>query len=667
MSKHTAQPETKGIFSYLIADVFGDILTYCDAKQLLLCQCVCKRIARIIEHRQLWRELFQLSWKSEPWICSRGLPKEIEQQVGEKNEALTPSTLSWSWKKYFFLLQKEAAVYQTHVRNPISGKFVWRVQRISPPGVESHMFTLKENTSECAYRMAMEPDMRSYPVTSTPLWYLALEHTGDSLGIYLCGAWDVDAYFGLAVRLGDGTAVSSPHFKRHKFDSNESSYGWMIGIDLLKDKGVEICDDNVIQELVLDIDITYYLATDYDVQQAVADRMSLLEGPSRGEYDDFEIHHMLQTVESFNSLTMYEQNPLHAKQELQIYEKKHSILLPLLEKAENGQVQSVIAGVMWNFLDTSDIIFTEDQIRRVVQVSVNGISNYLLKDEPSENNKEEDKNTETSSSSPATPTTSPNAESSSSTSSSSHKPIPENTAGTSTENSTDGSVLSRRRKCNRWNIQLNANGNGNGMDAATEVFNLLGMLWNLPVTPPFPGRVDFKPLLAKTSDLLNLLFDVLSSGQLCNSHFICLHLLTTLHMHGLLPERYHGLLRGHIKHFMEHPFPSITKVNRFDIDLNLNLRDLADFFIPLLTSNKLECVAFGSICLLEAFHRSSAWDGAVFRVTQQDPPDQLDEPIQVEPINDDWFKTVQFTLPAFKPTFHTIPPPPVVWPTFMEL
>lgn len=123
---------------------------------------------------------------------------------------------------------------------------------------------------------------------------------------------------------------------------------------------------------------------------------------------------------------------------------------------------------------------------------------------------------------------------------------------------------------------------------------LCGLMWNIPVTDRhrriLAGHWAFYPCLAA----------VLSQKQLQRSHFSCLHVLTTLISHGIEPNgapanssftKYMASYLASAESRRSGEHGELQHVQ--DVGVALSLRDVADFFLPLLRSKSIDCVTFG--------------------------------------------------------------------------
>lgn len=133
---------------------------------------------------------------------------------------------------------------------------------------------------------------------------------------------------------------------------------------------------------------------------------------------------------------------------------------------------------------------------------------------------------------------------------------------------------------------------------------LCGLMWNIPITERhrsiLAGHWAFFPCIAA----------VLSQRAYRRSHFSCLHVLTTLRANGVAPVIVPGddesgpsfgkYLRGYLdaqdprsRAAGAVPAAADQLQATENIGVALSLRDVADFFVPLLRSRDLDCVAFG--------------------------------------------------------------------------
>eukprot|EP01012_Entosiphon_sulcatum_P053122 TRINITY_DN7306_c0_g1_i2.p2 TRINITY_DN7306_c0_g1~~TRINITY_DN7306_c0_g1_i2.p2 ORF type:complete len:217 (-),score=38.43 TRINITY_DN7306_c0_g1_i2:47-697(-) len=116
------------------------------------------------------------------------------------------------------------------------------------------------------------------------------------------------------------------------------------------------------------------------------------------------------------------------------------------------------------------------------------------------------------------------------------------------------------------------------------VNTLAGLMWNIPVTP------DYRVMMAQHPCFVPGLQAILDNSLCSRTHFTCLHLLATLRHFDQLPQRGIEVLHRHLPRFVE----GVNPEDASELGVLLSLRDLVDFFLPLIRSRKLECVAFGA-------------------------------------------------------------------------
>jgi hypothetical protein len=130
------------------------------------------------------------------------------------------------------------------------------------------------------------------------------------------------------------------------------------------------------------------------------------------------------------------------------------------------------------------------------------------------------------------------------------------------------------------------------------VNSLTGLMWNIPVTD------KFRQMIASNCGFFPSVFTVLDNPTYSRTHFTCLHLISTLHNYGHVPSSVVGLYRCHLNEFIESKEKS-DDVAPTDVGVLLSVRDVADFFIPLLLSSEDECIRFGAWCINLFYFRSS--------------------------------------------------------------
>eukprot|EP01064_Diplonema_japonicum_P039255 TRINITY_DN9795_c0_g1_i1.p1 TRINITY_DN9795_c0_g1~~TRINITY_DN9795_c0_g1_i1.p1 ORF type:complete len:513 (+),score=50.59 TRINITY_DN9795_c0_g1_i1:65-1540(+) len=114
------------------------------------------------------------------------------------------------------------------------------------------------------------------------------------------------------------------------------------------------------------------------------------------------------------------------------------------------------------------------------------------------------------------------------------------------------------------------------------VNTMCGLMWNIPT-----GKVN-RQLLASHPLFFPSIYSVLCNDEYLRSHVCCLHLLSSLRCHGPLPDRYdnwyHVLLNRYLSKEVRN-------------GVALSHRDIVEFFLPLLFSSDLSCIAFGHRCI----------------------------------------------------------------------
>eukprot|EP01060_Flectonema_neradi_P008043 TRINITY_DN15740_c0_g1_i1.p1 TRINITY_DN15740_c0_g1~~TRINITY_DN15740_c0_g1_i1.p1 ORF type:complete len:519 (+),score=63.46 TRINITY_DN15740_c0_g1_i1:76-1632(+) len=115
------------------------------------------------------------------------------------------------------------------------------------------------------------------------------------------------------------------------------------------------------------------------------------------------------------------------------------------------------------------------------------------------------------------------------------------------------------------------------------VSSLCGLMWNIPITP------ENRSLLTRNRSFFVAIAGVLSNDAYRRSHICCLHILTTLKVHGSLPEPFDRRFSSYLRDYLQ------KNDNRREVPHNvaLSLRDVAEFFLPLVFSSNLDCIAFG--------------------------------------------------------------------------
>ena len=92
--------------------------------------------------------------------------------------------------------------------------------------------------------------------------------------------------------------------------------------------------------------------------------------------------------------------------------------------------------------------------------------------------------------------------------------------------------------------------------------------------------------MASNKHFFPALFSILEDKEYARTHFTCLHLISTLHHYDYLPESMAESFKTHLQNYIDAK-ESICDVTPTDVGVLLSLRDVADFFVPLLRSRKV--------------------------------------------------------------------------------
>eukprot|EP00667_Euglena_gracilis_P009435 EG_transcript_9583 len=132
--------------------------------------------------------------------------------------------------------------------------------------------------------------------------------------------------------------------------------------------------------------------------------------------------------------------------------------------------------------------------------------------------------------------------------------------------------------------------------------SLVEVLWNLVVVP------DFRRMLAAQPSFFPLVAHILPRPKYSQSHVSCLHLLAVLHRDSLVPAAILPLFRHHLQLHLQ-PAPDRPPNGPGPLPralLGISIRDIVDFFAPMLWSGKLECIAFGAWYLLMYYYHDGS-------------------------------------------------------------
>lgn len=238
--------------------------------------------------------------------------------------------------------------------------------------------------------------------------------------------------------------------------------------------------------------------------------------------------------------------PYAVKRYLQEFNGGPLALVNLLEDTRSSlRLQQAAAGALWNILDSSKIYLEENVLRRMINAACLGLHSIFCDER--------------------------------------HQLRQAKTSGH------EGVLpLAGQRKC-ACCYHTDARYDDPTLEPESEfrghlVNTLTGLLWNIPIT------AQYRSLLAANRSFFPSLVAILGDPSVSRTHFSGLHLLSTMHKYNHLPAELVPVFRLHLQEKM-------STGEATDVGVLLSLRDVADFFVPLLLSPKLECVAFGAWCL----------------------------------------------------------------------
>jgi hypothetical protein len=368
----------------------------------------------------------------------------------------------------------------------------------------------------------------------------------DHLGIFLQQKYKpIRCFFSLSVLGDDGTAVSS-HSCPKQFQGgrelDNSTCGWLFSLDSL---APVLGDDR--RELVVELDLTVFP----NELSAVAPLLQLISKEDTPE----ELRRV--TVSSLGDfVTHYAPNPTKAKQYLQELNGGPLPLIDLLDSPKSkAQIRSAAAGALWNILDTSRISITPHLLARMINAACLSLNHLFIGEDGYRQCLAED-------------------------------PAHSDAVGAALE------------AANAFEEDEELAGPRGG-DLREHLVNALtGLMWNIPILN------DYRRMMATNRFFFPALFTILDTEAYSRTHFTCLHLISTLHHHGYLPAHLRARFVRHLEEYIAAKDASETQVSAAEVGVLLSLRDVADFFVPLLLSQKVECVLFGKWCM-ELFYFKS--------------------------------------------------------------
>jgi len=132
------------------------------------------------------------------------------------------------------------------------------------------------------------------------------------------------------------------------------------------------------------------------------------------------------------------------------------------------------------------------------------------------------------------------------------------------------------------------------------VRSMVGILSNLSV------ERTWQEVILAEQGLLAKVVCTLRQPTHWESHFSCFNLVSMIHNQGLLPSSLLQQYRPLLQLFCSAGGEEARARQKFN--MRISLRDVTDFFLPLVTSTRLDCVRFGVWCM-NLMYCTDAWQG----------------------------------------------------------
>eukprot|EP01004_Peranema_trichophorum_P002914 NODE_1937_length_1745_cov_98.948829_g1649_i0.p1 GENE.NODE_1937_length_1745_cov_98.948829_g1649_i0~~NODE_1937_length_1745_cov_98.948829_g1649_i0.p1 ORF type:complete len:511 (-),score=37.01 NODE_1937_length_1745_cov_98.948829_g1649_i0:146-1678(-) len=359
----------------------------------------------------------------------------------------------------------------------------------------------------------------------------------EHLGIFLQQKYHpVRCFFSLSVLDSNYNPVlthSCPKAFPGGRELDASTCGWLFSREALK----PLIDDSR-QELLVQLDLTVFPNTLDSIKP-------LFELISDNTTTDDLRRTTISSIGDF--VTHFTSNTTKAKQYLQEINGGPLPLINILDdQLAKSSLRSAAAGALWNILDTSTIYMKPELIQRMVQAACWSLHCVFAKR-------------------PVTIVEDPNLA---------------HVFG----------MISTDSPSYRNEVVMDEDlDNDRGVQEPL-VTSLTGLMWNIPIIH------EFRIMMATNPYFFPSLFRILMDDEFSRAHFTCLHLISTLHKYNHLPKELVPTFRTFLYRYISTK-DSMTDLTPTDVGVLLSLRDVADFFIPLLLSRHVECVAFGSWCM----------------------------------------------------------------------
>eukprot|EP00906_Rhabdomonas_costata_P032993 RCo046455 len=393
-----------------------------------------------------------------------------------------------------------------------------------------------------AFKIHQSPVFEVAKLNGVPVgWTILLQRLQrdgrDCLGIFLQQkVHPVRCFFSLCV-LDDAGAVVQRHACTRHFPGNgtleHSTCGWVFPLNTL----FPVVDYER-GDIRIELDLTVFP----DELEAVQPLLELVKSVKTP--DDLK----RATISALGDfVTHTAADPKKAKQHLQEVNGGPLPLVELLESpSSNTQLRCSAAGALWNMLDTSEIRVTDDLIERMVTAACCSMHCLFFRR---------------------------------------RRPVSEEVAMVDASSSSD-ECSTYDALCNDPDLESE-----NGLFLRDHLTNALtGLMWNIPI------EEKYRKMMAAQPHFFPCIFHILENKDYSRTHFSCLHLLTTLHHYGHLPAPLVPRLHSNLTQYLEEK-GAAAELSAGEVGVLLSLRDVADFFITLLLSKKIDCVTFGAWCM----------------------------------------------------------------------
>eukprot|EP01062_Namystynia_karyoxenos_P066317 TRINITY_DN60284_c0_g1_i1.p1 TRINITY_DN60284_c0_g1~~TRINITY_DN60284_c0_g1_i1.p1 ORF type:complete len:633 (+),score=177.02 TRINITY_DN60284_c0_g1_i1:114-2012(+) len=585
--------KSRGIPATIDVEAFGEVLAYLPAADLVHAEQVSRAVRSVVLYRQLWRQLFV-------YRCQR--PTD-----GEAWHMPPADCAPKCWKQFYHQYSRELARPAClRRRSAISATYVWRVAHLrsklcSPLQIHHSEAFSTVHEEEPLTRTGSEESLGRRRTVSTE-WRLLLQELHrdgkEQIGVFLqqdaSQSWWDDAlgrasgpagpahcYFSLAMldhayrRIDQMYHACEKRFEHGSGAHNGNTCGWLFPVDRLEGAGVLRESD----ELIVELDITVFPSELCSVKPLYELVASELTEPDLKRV-------VVQSLGDF--VTHHAQNPLRAKRALQTLDGGPVPLVDIFEApGTNVSLKSAVAGCLWNILDTSSMYIEQPLLIRIIDSACSTLMEVMLDSGCCLSSVGSDGAAERPArwASPLRRSGSvwgrPPRRRARAGDDADLQPLPRYRT-----------VFSFSPRLHHSEIPLPGEDGEPSEETRSLVNSLCGLMWNIPITE------HHRDLLASHWAFFPGLAAVLSRRSFRRSHFSCLHLLTTQKLHGKFPKDPEA--SASFSRFLEqylgdcdHRDQAGNGVCNQDAGVALSIRDVADFFLPLLRAKDLDCVAFG--------------------------------------------------------------------------